>query len=157
MKKNYFIVLILFLTCLCCTKGHNVKGIEVSQEIIDGSEMIGIDYCQLYEKALDRDSISIREYSTIESFEGAFIYVHGVYLIRLIDRIGDDLYIKVLKRLNKKHLSIIATYIIAGLDIYDSYFTGGDAIQYVSQKDYWDKHPKIWMLVNNRYEKETDI
>ena len=110
--------------------------------------MSGIDYCLLYGNALDGDSSSIRHYSTIKSFDGGFIYVHGVYLVRLIDRVGDNKFVKAIGEINKDDKSIICVYIEAGLEIYKDYHTGEGATEYTSKRDYWDKHPQIWLFLN---------
>ncbi len=141
MKKIVLLLNLIIFVLISCTEGCNVKGIEVSQEIIDGGNMNGIDYCFLYKKALDGDSSSIKDFSTIETFEGGFIYAHGVYLIRLIDRVGDDYYVKTIKGINNRQKALIDSYINAGMDIYETYYTGNGAKKYKSISDFWNKHP----------------
>lgn len=147
MRFNVFFIL-LFVVLLGCTEGRNIRGIKVSQEMIDGGYMKGVDYCLLYGNALDGDISCIRDFSTIETFDGGFIYVHGVYLIRLIDRIGDNLFMKAIEGIEEDQKTIICTYIEGGMDIYERYPTGEGAREYVSIEDYWDKHPQICFFVN---------
>ena len=149
MKKNIILLCSLFFVLYGCTKGCNVNGIHVSQEIIDISDMNDIDYCRLYKKALDGDTASIRTFVLIDTFDGAGIYVHGVYLIRLIDRIGDTFFVKIFEGINKRQKMWIETFIKAGMDIYETYPTGNDAIEYESVRDYWSKHPKIKKLITS--------
>lgn len=148
MKTIVYLFFLFFVVIFGCTERHEVRGINVSREMIDGGDMNGIDYCLLYGKALDGDSSSIRECSTIESFDGGFIYVHGVYLIRLIDKVGDNKFVKAIEGINKDEKSMIGVYLEAGMDIYEDYYTGEGAAEYKSKKDYWDKHPQIWLFIN---------
>lgn len=147
MKRNYFILFFLYIVLSCCTTGRNVRGIAVSQEIIDGGDMKGINYCLLYGKALDGDITSIKDYSTIDIFQDGFIYVHGVYLIRLIDRIGDNKFLKAIEGIEESQRAMIGLYIEAGMDIYEWYPTGKGAKKYSSLDDYWDIHPIIWSFI----------
>ena len=149
MKKCNLFILLFLLVLYGCTEGCNIKGIHVSQEMIDIGDMNNLDYCCLYRKALDGGTSSIRTFVFIDKFDGAGIYVHGVYLIRLIDRIGDDFFVKALEDINKEQKIWIETYIKAGMDIYETYPTGKDAIEYKSVKDYWNKHPKIKKMIMN--------
>ena len=148
MKTIVYLLFLFFVVLFGCTEGHEVRGINVSREMIDGGDMSGIDYCLLYGNALDGDSSSIRHYSTIKSFDGGFIYVHGVYLVRLIDRVGDNKFVKAIGEINKDDKSIICVYIEAGLEIYKDYHTGEGATEYTSKRDFWDKHPQIWLFLN---------
>ena len=143
MRKFYLFFILFFFVQLGCTEGCNVRGIVVNQEIIDGGDMKGINYCLLFGKALDRNTPCIREFSTIDTFEGGFIYVHGVYLIRLIDRIGENSFVKALEGTSKRERMKIDMYIKAGMDIYETYYTGNDAIEYTSIEEFWEKHPLI--------------
>lgn len=150
MRYNVFLFIFLFVALFGCTDGRNIRGIKVSQEMIDGGDMKGIDYCLLYEHALDGDISSIRDYSTIETFNGGFIYVHGIYLIRLIDRIGDNNFLKAIEGIDVDQKARICLYIEGGMDIYEWYPTGEGAIGYASVEDYWNKHPKICSFVKKR-------
>ena len=149
MKTISFILVILFLLSsqFACTEGSNVRGIAVSQEIIDGAYEVGIDYCDLYKDALDGDVASIRKYATIDKFQSGCIYVHGVYLIRLIDRIGDDAFLKAIEGISDDEKIWIESYIQGGMDIYDWYNSGNGALDYLSEKDYWNKHPELTQII----------
>jgi hypothetical protein len=148
MRKFYLFFIFFFFVQLGCTEGCNVRGIEVSQEIIDGGDMKGINYCLLLGKSLDGNTSCIREFSTIDTFEGGFIYVHGVYLIRLIDRIGENSFVNAFEGTSREERIKIDMYINAGMDIYETYYTGSDAIEYTSIDDFWEKHPLILAFLN---------
>ena len=150
MKRDIFI-LFFFIVIFGCTEGRNVRGIYVSREMIDGGDMKGIDYCLSYGNALDGDYRSIRDFSTLRNFDGGFIYVHGVYLIRLIDRVGENKFLKAIEGFNKDEKSRIGLYIEAGMDIYEKYYTGEGKVEYASIEDFWDKHPKISLFINKKY------
>ena len=151
--KKYSVLLLTLVCVLCaCTDGRDVDGIHVSQEMIDIGDMNDLNYCRLYKNALDGDTAGIRTFVLIDSFDGAGIYVHGVYLIRLIDRIGDDFFVKTLADSNKEQKIWIETYIKAGMDIYEWYPTGNGAVKYESVKDYWNKHPKIKKFIMDESE-----
>lgn len=149
MRDNVSSLMFLFFTFTMfnCLGGRNVRGITVSQEMIDGGDMNGFNYCLLYKSALDGDTSSIRDYSTIENFGGGYLYVHGVYLIRLIDRIGDKLFLRSIEGTDKNQRSKISLYIEAGMDIYKDYNTGKGAVKYNSITDYWKKHPNIRLFL----------
>ena len=148
MREHAYSLILLFVALFGCSEGRNVRGIAVSQEMIDGGDMNGFNYYLLYKNALDGDTSSIKDYSTIENFDGGYIYVHGVYLIRLIDRIGDSLFLKSIEGTDNNQRSKISLYIEAAMDIYEDYHTGEGAEEYTSIKDFWDKHPQIWLLIN---------
>ena len=101
MKKYSALLLTLVCVLCACTDGRDVDGIHVSQEMIDIGDMNDLNYCRLYKNALDGDTAGIRTSVLIDSFDGAGIYVHGVCLIRLIDRIGDDFFCKNISRLQQ--------------------------------------------------------
>ena len=145
--KKYVFFFLFFVLLSGCTEGCDVRGIKVSQEMIDGGDMNGIDYCSLYSNALDGNSFCIKDYSTIGTFDGGFINVHGVYLIRLIDRLGDYKFVKAIEGISQDEKSIIGLYIEAGMDIYGEYYTGEGGVEYTSIKDFWKQHPKIFHFI----------
>ena len=68
MREHAYSLILLFVALFGCSEGRNVRGIAVSQEMIDGGDMNGFNYCLLYKNALDGDTSSIKDYSTIENF-----------------------------------------------------------------------------------------
>lgn len=164
-KKTFFVTVFIFvlyfLICLIGKGNFNVKGIVISAEAVSHCYQLeqkyynifgkqirfnkDFNYCRLYGKALEGDTSAIRKFVLNDYFNDGGMYVHGVYIIRMIDRIGDKTFVEALENngLSGSHKIRLYSYISAGVDIYNWYFTGNDANEYSSVDNFWNKHPEI--------------
>jgi len=117
MKKYCLLIIIVFLLFACNNdKCKNVQDIVVSNlilETIDSSK----NYCNLLDKAIRGDKSSIEKISLLNLYDGSG-YDHGFVLIQLIEKIGEDSYIKALKKkgLSNDEKSKIKSYLDVGLE-----------------------------------------
>ena len=119
--KKLFIACLLFISMLLVwlwfyTKDENVNGIIVYRELSEIAEKErNINYCELLRGATLGDTAQIREFSTMDCFDGESAYTHGEYIVDLIDIIGDDIFISSMRNVGIDDRSHVRSYIYAGL------------------------------------------
>ncbi|MBO4814008.1 MAG: hypothetical protein J5523_03530 [Muribaculaceae bacterium] len=125
----------------CCDK--NIDGIHIEDIIIyEADTKYDVDYDDLVEKSLHKDMSSINKLSLLEYNDG-YSYDHGLILIEIVDRIGEDIFIKSIEDISAKQKAKVLSYFEAGVDMKNS------------KKNDWakrveDYYPKIYNFLANQ-------
>lgn len=138
--KPLIIVLFLFFVFLYGCNKKNVQNINVSELIIEISKERGIDYCGLLEKSLSGDTNSILQISSLEFYDGCG-YDHGAVLKDLIKKIGENDYIRIIKKTDKEQRRLILDYLEVGIQ-YD--YADSNHLDNVK-----DVFPKLYAFLTN--------
>lgn len=114
MKRINFFLLFIIISSITigCNNCSQVKGIKIP-ELLNRS--VDESYCKLLERALELDKDAIIEISVFDVFDSAS-YEHGYVLIRLIEKIGEEEYLKAIKNVSVEQKKSIESYLWAGLE-----------------------------------------
>ena len=130
MKKYYiYIVTILLLVVVIVlfsnfllpkfSYARNVDGIDVPRFMFNPQDSQRIDedmYCTLLEDALHYDSISLKKFVTLDKMiDGEAGYCHGIIIVELIERVGEDFFIESLNTISLDKKKDILAYIRVGI------------------------------------------
>ncbi len=129
----------------CCDK--NIDGIHIEDIIIyEADTKYGVDYGDLVEKSLQKDLSSIKKLSLLEYNDG-YSYEHGLILIEIVDRIGEDIFIKSIEDISAKQKKRVLSYIIAGVDLRNS-----EKMDFKKRAENYaeDYYPKIYNCLANQ-------
>ncbi len=114
MKYLKLFTLIVSL-CLISCKGQNCNKDYISNYLIDYSEERNYNYCELVNQSLENDSYSIRSLSLLEFYDG-MTYEHGAVIIEIINKIGEEKYLKALNNISPDEKVKLKSYLHAGFD-----------------------------------------
>ncbi|WP_158237253.1 hypothetical protein [Aquimarina sp. MAR_2010_214] len=95
-----------------CNNCNEIQGIVISELL---NRQINDSYCDILNKAIELDKEAIIKISTIEVSDAAG-YDHGYVLIRLIEKIGEQEYLKALENVSTEQKKSIESYLWAGLE-----------------------------------------
>jgi len=111
------ITIVITLTVFNCWKNYccNVEGIEPSYLLLTLSNRDDYDYCDSLDQALQGDLLALKRL-TMFHFEGGSSYEHGIVLLEVIDRVGENKYLEAVKDFSKKEKKTIDRYLNAGLN-----------------------------------------
>lgn len=114
MKKIYCIIICcLFINC------NNVQNCDksyVSKYLIDYSNERDYSYCELIDKSLDNNVNSIREFSLL-NFSDGMTYEHGVVILEIINKVGENQFLKAIDNISVTEKMKIKAYLDAGFDL----------------------------------------
>jgi hypothetical protein len=119
MNKTVYIKCFLFFISILalsgCRQDCTIRGIYVSEILVISAERLGYNYCELLENSLDGDTTAMNTLLTLEIMD-APSYDHGSVIVDLIQIIGEDNFIKYLKRLNPQKQVEVSGLILVGLE-----------------------------------------
>ena len=119
--NNHHMWKILLFSCLiiansCINNGNKViRGIKVSELLLDSSRQQKIKYCKLLKKATEGDQSSIKQITLIKFYD-ATSYDHGAVIVDLIEQVGEVFFIHSLDPLSPEQKIMVKSYIEAGLE-----------------------------------------
>ncbi len=94
-----------------CKRHSDCQGITVS-ELLDINTN---NYCDLIEKSLAKNKDALKEISLLSIYDSAS-YEHGTVLVQIIEKVGEDFYVKSLGVLTSKEKNKIKSYLDVGLE-----------------------------------------
>jgi hypothetical protein len=124
---KFLIVSICFFIFSSCEEHCQLDGIVVSSSIILTTREMHVNYCLLLRKSLKKDYMSINQMIKLNIGGGGTGYDHGIVLIELIDRIGEQIIINSADNFNEKDKENFKIYLEVGLE-------------YTSNKKYKEKN-----------------
>ena len=143
MKRSLIIIIcsILFVSCLldgsrnfngiktalkwlvvsCHLDGsRNIDGIDIDYMLIyDAEKEQNTDYCELVRKSLKKDLSSIKQLALLD-YDGGYFYEHGMILLDIVDRIGENVFIESLKDISLKQKEKVLECMYAGIELRNS-------------------------------------
>ena len=139
IMKIFFFYVILFM-CLACGGRKELNGIEVSELLLRASKEQNVDYYKLLNEAIKGNDLSIRQLALLKVYDGAG-YDHGAVIVDLIERIGENIFIKSLTNINNEQKQWIKGSIEVGLE-----YGNNPNLQTQSFKEAF---PRIYEFLNN--------
>ncbi|MDY8138850.1 hypothetical protein [Aquimarina sp. 2201CG5-10] len=114
MKKYKFVIIIIVFCSLNigCNSCDEVQGIKISELL---SRQIDDSYCETLENAIKLDKEAIIKVSTYKISDAAG-YDHGYVLVSLIEKIGEQEYLKAIESVSTEQKQHIESYLWAGID-----------------------------------------
>lgn len=115
--KNLFLILVLSTAFQSCrTDNCNaVSNFEIGELLLTSAREKSYDYCELLEKAVNKDQEAIKKLSLLE-FDGAVGYDHGYVLVKLIETIGENNYLTAIQKVSNEEKGFIEGYLDVGLE-----------------------------------------
>jgi|SRR5690606_1355123 len=86
------------------------------ENVLRNYETAPKNYCCIAYKAYNGEQESILKLSLLY-FDNSFIGEHGIFLLHLIEKIGEDDYISSISKINENEKRLISTYLSAGLQM----------------------------------------
>lgn len=112
MRKLKLILLTLsFMSC----GDYSCKNEVISEFLLEFAIDNEYNYCQLYSESSKGDLESIKEISLLSFYDG-LVYEHGLVLISLINKLGEDKYLESLTDTDIDERKKICSYLRAGLN-----------------------------------------
>lgn len=105
-------IIIIYTMTIGCNNCSEIQGIEISELL---NRQIDDSYCDLLDKAISLDKEAIIKISNYKISDAAG-YDHGYVLIRLIEKIGEEKYLKALEGASIEEKTSIESYLWAGLE-----------------------------------------
>ena len=114
---KYSLVLILLVALQSCNseKCNSVSNFDVGELLLISSKEKSYNYCELLENAIKKDQEAIIKISLLQ-FDGSAGYDHGYVLVKLIDTIGENEYLKAIQNIYNKEKGFIEGYLDVGLE-----------------------------------------
>ncbi len=113
--KFIFLVFVLSYLFSCSERCPSVRDFNVGEILLISAESKSYSYCDLLENSVEKDHDAILKISLLE-FDGSVGYDHGYVLVKLIDTIGENEYIKATQNISNKEKGLIKDYLDAGLE-----------------------------------------
>ncbi|WP_132065995.1 hypothetical protein [Aquimarina spinulae] len=104
-------IIIISMTIISCNNCNEIQGIEIPELL---NRQIDDSYCDTLDKAIKLDKEAIIKISTYK-ISDAGGYEHGYVLIRLIEKIGEQEYLRAIENLSLEEKKSIESYLWAGL------------------------------------------
>lgn len=120
--KTFLIIFICSISVVSCRLdgSRNIDGIDIDYMLIyDADKEQNTDYCKLVKKSLKKDLSSIKRLALLD-YDGGYSYEHGMILLDIVDRIGENVFIESLKDISSKQKRIVLMYLYAGIDLRNS-------------------------------------
>lgn len=137
-------LLLLNVVLLCgCSYEKSVQGINVPSVILlslQNHNMNDVDYYKLLENSLRKDSASLNKFVTLDCFDGEAGYCHGTIIVEVIERIGEENFIRSTQKLPINKRKEVLSYIDVGIAYHY------DTIDSRSTKDVF---PKIYYVLSS--------
>jgi hypothetical protein len=114
-RIKIIVVGFLLVTFAACKPKCEVKGISVSELLMTNAEERNIDYCGILSLASSNDKSAIKQISLLE-FENAVGYDHGIVLVELIEKIGENNFIVGIKKLTIGERNRVKSYLEVGIE-----------------------------------------
>lgn len=108
----------IFLINFCCCADDSCKnnaGIKVSELLELYASSHSITYCNLLEKAINKDTLALNSFLRLEIMDGAG-YDHGEVLMELFLYLGEDFIISTTSGLSRKEITRVKNYIKVGIE-----------------------------------------
>lgn len=115
IRIRIIICCVVLFICSCSSVCKTDGNIYVSELILNHCSNRNIDYCGLLKGTLKREKESYYQFLRLEIFDGAG-YDHGITLCELVEYLGEDSFVKMLKGLSSKEKQALRNYIIIGLE-----------------------------------------
>ncbi|WP_160112004.1 hypothetical protein [Aquimarina sp. AU58] len=114
MRKLHFFVMItiVYTMIMSCSNCREIQGIKISELL---NRQIDDLYCDTLDKAIKLDKEAIIKISTYKISDAAG-YDHGYVLISLIEKIGEQEYLKAIENLSLEEKSSIESYLWVGME-----------------------------------------
>lgn len=112
MKNLKIILFVILFVFISCKNNCEINGIEISELLKISTNK---PYCELVEKAINKDEQSLKEISELRILDGAG-YEHGYVLIQIIEKIGEKKYVEIIKDFSTKEKETIYSYLRVGLE-----------------------------------------
>lgn len=122
MKKILFIsVILIFIAC----KKDNINGIIINSTFLENQSLYeNRKLDTIINKTLKGDWNSLRRLNHFPCGEGSGCYDKGFVITQIIYKIGEQNFIKMVRKLDKKELYGIEDYIRVGLEYGDNNYDG---------------------------------
>ncbi|MCB0713799.1 MAG: hypothetical protein KDD67_15840 [Ignavibacteriae bacterium] len=115
MIIKYVLLMLLFATSASCSNECNaLEELEVAALLREALEEHSIG-CELLQKCLNGDSASIKKFSLI-TLSGEASYDQGEVLVRIIEAIGSNKFVSVIKGSSQDERSLIEGSLRAGIE-----------------------------------------
>ncbi len=144
--KCFILCLIFGILLLSCNIDKCSKNLsfELDYHLFDHIYIEDKTYSELVNDALEGDSISIIELSTLKGLDGWAVYQNGMVILEIIEKISEVRYSKIINNLNFEEKQNIYSYIIAGIDAKE---VNGHPSEYLRQK-----YPKLYNCLKGENE-----
>lgn len=111
MKNLILILWISFAGCLSHPK------IPISDTLEQGLGDNYLKYVSLLNRACEKDGDALHEFLKVDYLYDGATYDHGDIVLQLMAKCGDSVFSHALTRLSSSDLSLLGSYIDAGLDL----------------------------------------
>ena len=139
MKKIITFVFLITIIVSCQNNCNKVKSIYVSDLLISYTKNKDIKYCSILYLASIGNKESISKLIKLQIYDSAG-YDHGNVIVNLIEYLGEDEFIKAIKKdITNKDKDILMGYLKVGIEYNDKY----------KSKKVKDIFPKVYYFITN--------
>lgn len=117
---NVSIVIVAFLLLFCCERCDRPAGVDIDEHLFTKVRIDGLSYCRAVEAAIEGDKARLRALCLYRGGDGAMLYQHGLILIRMINKWGEERFIGALGELTPRECEVLHTRLLAGIHLADS-------------------------------------
>jgi|GEM_PF-2504122 len=126
MKKKSKYLIALFV-CLCIGIGIFIyflftPNIPISESLKTGLHGNYYHYVKLLNKSSNRNTVALKQFLELNNIYDGPAYEHGLVLIQLMKKNGDEIFSKVLVTIDSTQIQNLHGYVKAGMDRIDEKF-----------------------------------
>ena len=124
-KMSIRIILIIFLSLLLSCNVKEYRGVEIPYSLYNRSDFFDHKVKNVIESALDLNPDFLNEFILLShKVDGESSYDLGFVLTQIINKIGEEEFIKMSVNLNKNDKKLLKSFIRAGLEYGDNDYDG---------------------------------